>query len=1543
MGCRRLVCIIPLLCIVGVAYGDGAASASDSVTVRGFTCTVSATQWYSWYGGDDVGREGFVPTNNSPHETSLYPGDSVAGSIRYSIGEYCDCGIGIDGPEADGRWSEVDSRGPSVVGNAGSGTIHYTQKMRIVASEPVPSSVIHDGFIHTAEYDSDGRARTHQNGIREGGGLTGGAAFTVTGGIEDPLYGCQVATATIRPQFQYRNPFWETSIHEHHILDVQGYPASNLDYSNYHKDAIPLEAGSNLKFAAYRHETIKITHETTGSVKEEFHCDEKTCSMDLSGVGHASDYIGHRAQQLTAKNLPWEEPNAGVAGRLDGGESLFVISARQSGPVQIIATMTNNGQYITKGYNTTYQFVPTYNPVINTTAVTNTAWGGDTAMDRPVSVIVDFNGTISDTLHYCTVGTVHDVDGAPVPLYHTGATDAWGRVAGELCPDKDAPYGVVGVSPSSYIVYPPEPAAFEWGRWSALNPETRAKLDGLAGQYIVCGLDGECTTHDTPYLNWDYAPGTDRDFVPYCVMDQIASQGGAQVNQPKPEDWGMAGFAVRYGDDATPHSYRGIFSGSPHNMPQHYVLDSAQCEHSIGLSRILDRDCGIYRGGECKPEHDRRCEDVFQPFLYPDDYIIRGHERLERMVIQWCGATPTIQCVRESYRIIDEVMTSLCTDLGVVYDAQTPVIDTSEIGSGTTTPYLCHARFSIGMYEPAKNGDVIHDWRECLESDCGVRFSPTPPEPFWDGSNQLVYVPYTPITGAFGGVVERPGNMLTADGSLYCSCTDTDNNNICDVAESGTDLDGNSISDNWDMLTSDGMRKCLDRTGVMFNAVGDCWAKFGRDGGDGLDACLHDAANMQDGPDGHCDPAVIIGTITPDGSVDADGISFDGIGDDTILPFEKVGDYIAIPYVVDGEHRYCDVQEPWCLSAGDTIETHTQYQTCQDPESFDSIKRIPSAATMPPLYQPVFDEYWPPTCLPPYGTIPFTRDTHQTSKDLVYDTPQWPVSSPSHVGIGNTTMMLHAGTGVIRFDVCGTCDVRPTDTVHWNSTIQSWGITHATKMETPPNTIQYGVVARVLAVKPCVQCDVPWEVGGGVELHITAYPEQRLPVTEPHEMIIHECMVDGDEGRSILNIFSLDWGEAIWDFWHGLSCRDRPGVSMTIQDYEGAKHGPAAKREAGQPWTVARGVDDVTVEVFRNGLWLDTLGILEHRGQCTEWLWAPHVTPGHTSCPETVQRMSDCMRDNSIQDCIAHQDERCVNVFTQDGIHKQWEFPAAYDTTGLKPGVVYVYDGTYGRMTDDGIQPIPLDELKWEAADSNRILRCENIENNEIKRVSIQDVDYNDGGSYACQSVQACKKTVTNYKCIGGELVPHVICEEPEESFSILDMPYEAVMSSIGPQKLHISAVCSGGGAPGCNGIPIHDTHVISEGINNTVIYVDYYGVGKMDMGRDNKRSDTIYVRPPETFGAVREVLVDGIKQDIDVPCSTCIVPYEGGGIVTIRNVYGGEMSSEIGAAEPLEISVYDMDEVGGVLWLYMPAIVVGAVLFLAITKYRRVLGIGDD
>lgn len=83
--------------MVGIAHGDGSDSAADSVTVRGVTCTVGATQWYSWYGGDDVG-EGFVPTNNSPHEPSLYPGDSVGGSIRYSIGEYCNCGIGIDGP-----------------------------------------------------------------------------------------------------------------------------------------------------------------------------------------------------------------------------------------------------------------------------------------------------------------------------------------------------------------------------------------------------------------------------------------------------------------------------------------------------------------------------------------------------------------------------------------------------------------------------------------------------------------------------------------------------------------------------------------------------------------------------------------------------------------------------------------------------------------------------------------------------------------------------------------------------------------------------------------------------------------------------------------------------------------------------------------------------------------------------------------------------------------------------------------------------------------------------------------------------------------------------------------------------------------------------------------------------------------------------------------------------------------------------------------------------------------------------------------------------
>lgn len=1461
-------------------------------------CYVMAEQYYDW-------RVSEPPHNNYDIEKSLYTWDYVTGVIRYNSAG-CNCGVTHSGPTAVGDWSHIDNTRDT--GNV----IHYRQHLVMAPDgRPVPTSQIQNSMIYTAEYDDTGRERTHWLGTTNGTGLVDASKFSITGKVVvDPVTNrCEVAAhVTIHSDMRYRNPFWETSIHEHHIYDAQGYPASNLDYSNYQYDAIPLEVGSNLALHGYRHDTIQITHEVSDMTVEEFHCDAKTCDIRLDGRDATDSYVGHIEYIYDARNLPWAAPNPGQETRLDEGESFFVVSATRTGPLYITATMTNQEKLVAQGYNVTYQFVPEYNPVLYTTAITNTAFGGDHAWERPVSVIIQYNGTIPNTTHYCTVSDVYDTDGSLVPYGDTGGVDMWGQRVGEPCPARDVLYGEhsIGTSTTSYVSYPAAPISYEWGRFSAINPETRAELGGFVGVYTICDVYDNCTTHDTPYLNWDYVPETARDFVPHCVIDSIAGVGGNNTNIPKPKDW----YNTNTGEGAEPHSYRGLFAGLPgsgeDSPPQHYVVDSILCNHILGM----DRECTV-RGAECLPTHDRICEDVFQPFLYPDDYIISGHDRLESMVIQWCGEEPDDECILESYATIDDVMVELCKYLGVTYEWQSPVIDMSLYDDGHLSDNTCHAMISVGLYEPALyNGTIPADWADCYD-EWGEATLCTPTVgdaplviPVWDDTTHMVYVPYTPTTGAFGGIVERPGTMLSEDGSLYCACDDTGDihgsipgNNICDVAETATssDLNKNGVADDWEMLTTDGVIQCLDRTGILGNALADCWAKHGRDPATALQTCLQDAhQNIQDGPDGYCDPALIIPEYK-------DAPDYTG----TVLPFQTIGDDIVIPYVVDGMHEYCDVAEPWCISSGDTIPNHAAHNRCYVPGTHDTVKRIPAPSTIPPLYQPIFDEQWPPACLPDYYTIHDIPTPHQVSGDIGQFDAEWPVQSPSHVGIANSTMMLHAGTGVIRFDVCETCDVHPADTIHWNGNITTGDILYTTEMEAPSNIVQYDTHYTVRSVVPC-DAPVGWCIGGGINLTLTAYPEQKFPVTVPHEMVVHECMIDGDGGRSVLSGPTKQ--NVSPDLWNGLSCRDRHGVSVTIQDYEGARHGPAAKREAGQPWTISRGTDDVSVKIFRNGLWLNTLGILQYRGQCTEYVWAPHVTPGHTTCPATTEQLTACMRDGiSAEQCAERLDTQCTNVFVQDGIHKQWEFPESY-------------------FTEDT---------------THKILGCENIPDNESRIISIQDIDYNTGGSFACQNVQACAYTITNYKCIGGKLEKHVICDVPEQSFSILDVPYEEVMYNVAPQMLHIEAVCPSTATdprydttpPGCHDTPIHDTHRISESAGETLIYVDYYGVGRLDVHRE---ADTIRVTAPQTFGVIQKIWHGDVLYDTE--CTTCIMYSTSGGTITIQNIYGAQLSGVIPPAGPVHFIQYDLEMVGGALWLFLPAIIVGVVLYCVI---KRLSGLG--
>lgn len=1637
MICMVFAAMVALVAALPAAHGGLYAGTDDGSapydTASGGKCTVWADHSYDWSPLDP-------PRNNAPHEKSLYPGDMVHGGYTWGSSGCCRTETSFG---SAGVWSRTE-------GPAGS----YMQHMRIVPNEPVPGAGTYGPYLQTASYDVEGRSRTHHQGVTEGHGLTAGSTFAVRGYIKpDPLSPCNKldATVTVHSDFRYRNPFWETSIFEHHILTQDGWPASNLDHTQYRHDAIPLEAGSNLVLGGYRWETIRITHALEGAaVASEFHCTDKTCHMDLPAADSTPYYIGNAPYAGVARNPPWEEPDGGTVHMLDDGEAMFSAVAEGTGQINIVSTMWNLDREVARGYNATHQFIQSYEPVMHATAMTNTAVTADSALERPVSVIIQYNGTISDTIHYCSVGVVHDRDRTPVPVGEYGAADAWGRLVGETCPEERpaGQWGTVGGGcdggACSYTVHPERPVSFGWGRWSAVNPETRAAFDGFEGAHTVCG-GGGCTAHHTPYLNWDYAPATDREFIPACTVAHLAAGGGPHTNVPKPEKWGLSGdwgfgetFSI--GEGAAPHSYRGIFAA--HNMPRHHVVDRAQCEHMLG-----EREC-VPRGGGCRPEYDRRCEDVFTPYLYPDDYIMHGHQRLQDMVAEWCGRTPSEECALEAYRTIDEVMAWLCSEYqNTDYGGRVQTVDMSVLSGSGFTPAACHAAYSVGLYAPAVGGEIVRDWRACYGAVPGPSDPPavwpggrpdsgphlcasvfggaTVYTPIWEGEGRLVYVPYTPTTGAFGGVVERPGNMLADDGTLTCSCTDVDGDNICDIAEEGTDLDGNGIADDWDQLLMDGAVTCLDRTGSAAGGVAACWAKYGRDRAAGggastserLDTCL-EGIDM-DGPDGDCDPAIVAGVITPDGRVDISGLSDPGIIRDVPpVPFLGTGGVIPIPYVVDGDHIYCDESEAWCLSSGDTYQTHTPHMVCENPDAPLSVKRIPAPATIPPLYRPAFDGAWPPDCLPPYPIADWERPDHPVSLDFAGAEAQWPtappdsaVRTPSFVGMDDRTMFMHAGTGVVRFGPCSDCDPGPSADGGWSGTMHTklGGASYVVEasMRHPPFVTSQQGVARVVTVEPCGSCEGGWRPGTGmpgIALTLTAYPEMQRPVAEAGEMAAHRCQIDGDGGTGMLNPDA----EPHRDLWHGMSCRDGPGVSITIQDYEAARHGPAAKREAGQPWTVASGVNDVSVEIFRNGIWLHTMSILEHLGQCARYDWSPDATPGHTSCPATAHACTD----GGVLGCATDTPRMCGGVFVEDGMHKKWAFteaevsgmlevggaggcgsmqcaascldgldactmqcgtdsgclaacgremgdcsaactaggtciggrPVRYSGCGggCHPGGVPVVhrmpDGSYA---ENGV-PVGAAALAWQGS-GPAVLRCEAAVGSDgiipavLRDIPARAMDFNAGGSFACREVVGCERQTVTYKCLGGELTRHVTCDTPAETYSVLDMPYEEVMGSVGPQMLHTEAVCPAdhplaGRSPGCHGGPIYDTHVLSGASSGTTIYVDYHGVGELAAGREGT---TVHLRPPPTFGEIHRITVDGRDMRV-TPCTICSVEHAAAGTITATNVYGATLTTEVGAAEPHPAAAIQADEIAGTAWLYLPALAALAAAWIVLKKYGR-------
>ncbi len=1449
-------------------------------------CTVSATHKYHWYLSDTTQAR-----NNSPRETSLYPGDLVRGTYKYEE-KNCDCGYSITGPTARGNWSEMT--GLSLIQDG----FNYIQNMKILINEPVPGAKVQNGDLHITEYDNGGRSRSHIHGVVPEVGYTSGTEFTITGKAKNSQNICVVdAKVTLYTKFLYRTPFWETSIHEHHVMTPDGFPALNLDYSNYYHDSMPLEAGSNWLFDDYRWETITVKHEVNNQrMMSQQHCESRSCEIDIPEVLPSNAYVGHGSFNGMAKNQPWDGVTTGL---LDNNESMFFLAAPQdTTEIKVQTVMYNDGKEIARGFNSTYQFIPDYNATLNLTPITNTALGEETPLKRPVSLIIQYNGTIPDTLHYCSTGIVHDSNGKALAVGEYGGADNWGRVAGDLCPEDpdylfknewDASQCVTNDN-CSYVVHPPTPISSEWGRWSAVNPETRANFYNFTGQHTICPepwnttMIPECSSYETDYKNWDYVPQTSRDFIPACLMSQIAAMD-VNKNQPRHDTWWKTG-----NPDDTEYSYRGLWvdidDGQvivPANRTHdYYIIDSLLCEEKAG-----PRDC-VERGSLCEERFDRICESVFEPFLYPDDYSITGHERFQEMVYndeeyQECiKDTRSQTCASETYKRLDDFLTHRCSDIHMV-DTHTQIIDTSFYGGGSfTSAYTCHNAYANRWIEVV-NSDVLIDWEANINGPT-LSGSGTHVQPQWDNIPQSIYVPYTPNTGAFVGIEERPGNILTDDGNITCDCKDKNDDGICDRV--GKDLNNNGIVDSWDPLTRDGDILCLDRTGLKENHEDTCLALYGRDKGDPYHSCMADAPN--DGPDGRCNPAMIEHPDFADG----------------------------IPYLdSDGNHLYCQDNTGNCLSSGDTYEVHEQYDICQDPQTPISIKRIPAPASMPPLYKPVFDERWPPECLPDYPVGEWERPSHDVSLDFAHlDGVEWAVGNSSYIGFevaedDTRTMLLHAGTGVIRFEACPNCSHNRTDDGYWKGgfTTQLGGnLTYYNGIIHHPTFLQRSSsMVEVMAVKPggvndsCVagSDSIPFCLqDDDVILTLTAYPHMERPVADETQMAAHECQIDGDNHSWFFGLggFAVDFitptvpVPQIREYWNDMSCRDGLGISLTVQDFENALHGVAAKRESGQPWTVANGTGRVDMDVFRNGLWLNTLAILEHRGMCTMYTWTQNVTDGASTCPDTTTLLDACIRETGdIRGCLGvhAKNDSCSN--TRDG--RQY---ATTDRANL------TCSGTGILETD-----IPYNEVDWGR-----------------------------GGSYACQEVQACEETETIYKCMAGQIVEHTVCMVPEETFDVIMMPYDEVMSNKTPQMLHIEAIW--------NQIPVYDTHILGGAMNNGTVdrfFVDYYGVGELNIYRTSPGSQTIILEVPETFGDIRMIEYNDIIQEVE--CSPCIIQYEPAATITVWNLYNGTLTATVDSSHTTLGNIITTDEITGALWIYAPTIIAAAGIIIVL---RRVIKYGN-
>ena len=104
--------------------------------------------------------------------------------------------------------------------------------------------------------------------------------------------------------------------------------------------------------------------------------------------------------------------------------------------------------------------------------------------------------------------------------------------------------------------------------------------------------------------------------------------------------------------------------------------------------------------------------------------------------------------------------------------------------------------------------------------------------------------------------------------------------------------------------------------------------------------------------------------------------------------------------------------------------------------------------------------------------------------------------------------------------------------------------------------------------------------------------------------------------------------------------------------------------------------------------------------------------------------------------------------------------------------------------------------------------------------------------------------------------------------------------------------------------------------------------------------TDTIHVRPPETFGSIHRMAFeqDGGVTDVtpESPCTTCVFEHAGYGVVTVWNVYGGSLSVDIGESQMQVLSSVDVEDVYGAVWLYWPILAMAAGVYLLLRRMHR-------